>query len=58
MEQIFGEIQDEFDDTEDWVEKRIDDHTFLLSGRHEIDYLNESIIGISQKVIMKRWVVC
>jgi CBS domain containing-hemolysin-like protein len=41
MEQIFGEIQDEFDDTEDWVEKRIDDHTFLLSGRHEIDYLNE-----------------
>ena len=41
MEQIFGEIQDEFDDTEDWVEKRIDDYTFLLSGRHEIDYLNE-----------------
>ena len=41
MEQIFGEIQDEFDDTEDWIEKRLDDHTFILSGRHEIDYLNE-----------------
>ena len=41
MEQIFGEIQDEFDDTEDWIEKRLDDHIFILSGRHEIDYLNE-----------------
>ena len=41
MEQIFGEIQDEFDDTEDWIEKRLDEHTFVLSGRHEIDYLNE-----------------
>lgn len=41
MEQIFGEIQDEFDDTEDWIEKLLDDHTFILSGRHEIDYLNE-----------------
>ena len=41
MEQIFGEIQDEFDDTEDWIEKQLDEHTFILSGRHEIDYLNE-----------------
>jgi CBS domain containing-hemolysin-like protein len=41
MEQIFGEIQDEFDGSEDWIEKQLDEHTFLLSGRHEIDYLNE-----------------
>lgn len=41
MEQIFGEIQDEYDTSEDWVEMRIDEHTYLLSARHEIDYLND-----------------
>lgn len=41
MEQIFGEIQDEYDGSEDWIEKQLDENTFVLSGRHEIDYLNE-----------------
>jgi CBS domain containing-hemolysin-like protein len=41
VEQIFGEIQDEYDSTEDWTERAIDEHTFILSARHEIDYLNE-----------------
>ena len=41
MEQIFGDIEDEYDDKEDLTEKRIDEKTYLLSGRIEIDYLND-----------------
>jgi CBS domain containing-hemolysin-like protein len=39
IEQIFGDIEDEHD-TEDFLEEQIDEKTFLLSARLEIDYLN------------------
>ncbi len=41
VEKIFGEIQDEFDDTENWAERKVDDNTYILSARHEIEYLND-----------------
>ena len=40
VEEIFGEIVDEHDD-EGYVEERIDEATYLFSGRLEVDYLNE-----------------
>lgn len=41
IEEIFGEIQDEHDEDEDWVEEKLSEGKFKLSGRHEIDYLND-----------------
>ncbi|MEZ0611517.1 hemolysin family protein [Fibrella sp. WM1] len=41
VEQIFGEIQDEYDVNEDWAEQQIDERTYRLSARHEIDDLND-----------------
>lgn len=40
IEEMFGEIRDEYDDDPD-VCKKIDENTFVLSGKIEIDYLNE-----------------
>jgi putative hemolysin len=40
IEEIFGEIQDEYD-SDDLIEQKLSENEYLLSARHEIDYLNE-----------------
>jgi CBS domain containing-hemolysin-like protein len=40
LEEIFGEIQDEYD-SEEFVEKRISENEYIFSGRLELDYLSE-----------------
>ena len=40
LEEIFGEIQDEYD-TEEFIEKQLSENVYIFSGRLEVDYLNE-----------------
>jgi len=40
LEEIFGEIKDEYD-VEEFEEKQLSETEFILSGRLEVDYLNE-----------------
>ncbi|MBX9785285.1 MAG: hemolysin family protein [Chitinophagaceae bacterium] len=40
LEEIFGEIQDEYD-TEEFVEKQLGEGEYIFSGRLELDYLTE-----------------
>ncbi len=40
LEELFGEIQDEYD-TEEFVEKKLAENEYIFSGRLELDYLEE-----------------
>ncbi|MBS1596633.1 MAG: HlyC/CorC family transporter [Bacteroidetes bacterium] len=40
LEEIFGEIKDEYD-TEEFEEKKLSNEEFIFAGRLELDYLNE-----------------
>lgn len=40
LEELFGDIQDEFD-TEDAMIRQMDEHTYIVSGRVDIDTLSE-----------------
>lgn len=48
LEEIFGEIQDEYD-TEEFTEKKIGEKEFIFSGRLELDYLKEKYDVVFEK---------
>lgn len=41
MEEIFGEIEDEYDNEDEYVQKKISNEEFLISGRLEVEETNE-----------------
>ena len=49
LEEIFGDIYDEYDVKEELVEKQIAPNEFLFSGRLELDYLTETYKLIFRK---------
>jgi putative hemolysin len=42
VEELFGEIEDEHDADENWIEKQLDENTFLFSTRLDVEYINDA----------------
>jgi putative hemolysin len=43
IEELFGEIRDEYDDVNEKVAKKLENNSFLLSGKVEIDFADEEL---------------
>ncbi len=41
LEEIFGEIKDEYDDVDDFIDKQIADNEYIFAGRMELDFITE-----------------
>ena len=41
IEELFGEIEDEHDQDEELIEKKLDEKTYLFSARLDVEYINE-----------------
>jgi len=41
LEEIFGEIKDEYDDVDEFVDKQLSNIEFIFSGRIELDFIRE-----------------
>ncbi len=41
VEELFGEIEDEHDEDEEFIETRLDDFSYIFSTRLDVSYLNE-----------------
>lgn len=41
LEEIFGEIKDEYDEVDEFVEKQIADNEYIFSGRLKLDHITE-----------------
>ena len=41
IEELFGEIRDEYDDAEEKLIRKVEANSFILSGKTEVDILNE-----------------
>lgn len=59
LEEIFGEIQDEYDE-EEYVEKQLSANEYIFSGRLEVEYINEKYgldIGIEDAETLSGFII-